>query len=80
MTDNSGKKVVLKKIPCIYYPVQFQESQKQIRALLDSDSEIHTMNPAFTQKLDLHIRKTNIRTQKIDDFVLETFRMVIADF
>ena len=38
------------------------------------------MNSAFAQKLGPHIRKTNVRAQKIDGFTLETFGMVIADF
>ena len=38
------------------------------------------MNPAFAQKLGLHIWKTNVGIYKIDGSVLETFGMVIADF
>ena len=38
------------------------------------------MNPAFVQKLGLHIRKTNVGAQKIDGSALETFGMMIADF
>ena len=38
------------------------------------------MNSAFAQKLDLYIQKTNVEAQKIDDFTLKTFEIVIADF
>ena len=38
------------------------------------------MNPDYTWKLRLKIRKTNIRAQKINGSTLETFGMVIADF
>ena len=38
------------------------------------------MNPAFAGKLGLHIRKTNVGAQKIDDSFLEIFEMVIANF
>ena len=38
------------------------------------------MNPAYVEKLGLHIRKTNIGAQKIDGSALETFEMLIADF
>ena len=71
ITDNSGKEVVLKKVPCIYYPVQFQEGQEQksqkqkgqeqVKALLDSNGKINAMSPAFASKLGLHIRKINVR-------------------
>ena len=37
------------------------------------------MNPAFTQKLGFHIRKTNVKAQKIDSFTLEIFEMIIAN-
>ena len=73
----SDEEVVV-KVPCIYYPVGFQE--EQIRALLDSGSKVNAMNPNYAWKLGLKIRKTNIRAQKIDSSALEIFRMVIADF
>ena len=78
VTDTSGKKVV--KVPCIYYLVWFQEDQKQVRVLLNSCSKVNAMSLAFTRKLSLHIRKTNVRAQKIDGSILKTFEMVIADF
>ena len=38
------------------------------------------MNPDYTQKLELKIRRTNVKAQKIDGSTLETFGIVIADF
>ena len=73
-----GDKKVVIRMPCIHYPVQFQE--EQIRALLNSGSEVNAMNPDYAQKLGLKIRKTNVGAQKIDGSTLETFGMVIADF
>ena len=85
MTNNSGKNVMLKKISYIYYPVWFQKSQQlevqeQVRALLDSDSKINVMNPAFTQKLGFHIQKTNVGAQKIDSSTLKNLEIIIAKF
>ena len=85
MTDNSGKEVVLKKIPCIYYPVrlqedQGQEDQEQVRALLDSGSKVNAISPAYAKRLGFKTRKTDVGAQKIDGYALETFGMVIADF
>ena len=85
VTDNRSEEVVLERVPCIYYPVWFQEdqgqgNQKQIRALLDSGSKVNAMSPAYAKKLGLKTRKTNVRAQKIDGSALETFGMVIADF
>ena len=66
------------RVPCIHYPVRFQE--EQVKALLDSGSEVNAMNLDFAQKLGLKVRKTNVGAQKIDGSALETFGMVIADF
>ena len=38
------------------------------------------MNPAFAQKLCLHIRKTNVGAQKINGSPFEIFKIIIADF
>ena len=37
------------------------------------------MNSAFTLKLGFHIRKTNVRAQKMDGFAPKTFKIIIAD-
>ena len=65
-------------MPCIQYPVQFQE--KQVKVLLNSGNEVNAINPNFAQKLGLKVWKTNVRVQKIDGSTLEIFGMVIADF
>ena len=58
--DNSSKKIVLKKIPCIHYSDQFQEGQKQVKALLNNGSEVNAVSPAYVEKLGLKTRKTNV--------------------
>ena len=78
MTDTNNKKVA--KISYIYYPIWFQKSQKQIKALLDSGSEINAMSPAYAKRLGLKTWKTNVGAQKIDGSALKTFGMMIADF
>ena len=75
VTDG-GEEVV--RVPCIHYPVRFQE--EQVKALLDSGSKVNAMNPDFARKLGLKVWKTNVGAQKIDGSALETFGMVIADF
>ena len=76
VTDSNEEIVV--RVPCIYYPVRSQN--EQIRALLNNGSKINTINPDYTWKLGLKIRKTNVGAQKIDSSALETFEIVIADF
>ena len=38
------------------------------------------MSLIYIEKLGFKIRKTNVRAQKIDNAIFETFRMVIANF
>ena len=73
----SDEEVVI-RVPYIHYPVRFQE--EQVKALLDSGSEVNAMNPDYARKLGLKVRRTNIGAQKIDGSALETFGIVIADF
>lgn len=78
VTDNSNEEVVLKKIPYIYYLIQFQK--EQVIALFDNGSKVNTINSEFAQKLGLYIQKTGVEAQKIDGSILETFGLMIADF
>lgn len=41
---------------------------------------MNVIQPGFIKKFGLITRDTNIRAQKIDDFKLDTFEMVIASF
>ena len=75
-----GDEEVVVRVFYIYYPVQFQVSQEQIKALLNSGNEVNAMNPDYAWKLGLKIRRTNVGDQKINSSALETFEMVIADF
>ena len=71
----------LQCIPCIHYLVQFQGSQVgEIRALINSDSQVNAMIPAFATKLGLSIRLTGIGAQTIDDSALKTYGIIIAGF
>ncbi len=67
----------LEWVPCIWYPVTFKD---QTEALLDSESEVNTINQAFTQQLGLKICKTNVRSQKINGITFKTYEMVVSTF
>ncbi len=69
----------LQRVPCIRYPVQFQEGQA-IRALIDSGSEVNTTTPAYAAELGLTTPKTSVGAQKIDGSPLETYGMISASF
>ena len=56
-----------------------EDKDKDVRALIDSGSEINIMHPAYATKLGLRARKIDVGAQKIDGSHLDTFGMVIAD-
>ena len=49
-------------------------------ALINLGSKVNAMHLIYAKKLGLNIRKTDVKTQKIDSTTLKTFRMVIAAF
>ena len=70
----------LEWVPCIYYPLYFRKNTEGVKALMDSNSEVNVMIPAYVSRLGLQARYTNVRAQKIDDSTLQTFGMVLASF
>ena len=61
----------------IWYSVTFKD---QTKALLDSESEVNAMSPAFAQQLGFKIRKTNVGAQKINGTTLEIYKMIVSTF
>ena len=82
MTDVREEALVLERVPYIYYLVQFKKDAHgtQVQALIDSDSEVNAITPAYALKLGLQVHHTNIKAQKIDGSTLKTFGMVLASF
>lgn len=75
----SVAKNAFKRMPCIDFLVQFQENTDQVRNLLYSGNKINVISPAYTWKLGFKIRKTNLRAQKINGYILKIFRTIIAN-
>ncbi len=69
----------LQRVPYIRYPVQFQGSHN-VKALIDSGSEVNMMTPAYAAELGLTTRKSSVGAQKIDGSSLETYGMASASF
>ncbi len=76
MTDKKTEEK-LERVPYIWYPVTFKD---QTEALLDSGSEVNAMSLAFAQQLGLKIRNPNVRAQKIDGTILETYEIIVSTF
>ena len=60
--SEEAPKVILDRVPCIHYPVQFQKdkSKGDISALIDFGSKVNVMTPAYVIKLGLKAQKTNV--------------------
>ena len=79
--NKKPQKVILDQVPCIHHPEQFWKNKGvTIWALIDLDSKINVMTPAYAKQLGLQVQKTDIEAQKIDGLLLRTFGMVIAGF
>ncbi len=76
---NAQAPKALQRVPCIWYPVWFQDDQL-IRALINSGSKVNVMTSAYAVELGLTGRKTSVGAQKIDRLPLETHGMASARF
>ena len=80
IVDNSTREIILKKMPCIYYPIWFQKDQEKVKALIDNGSAVNAICPAHVKKLGLKTQKTSVGAQQIDGTIFESFEIVIATF
>ena len=78
--NKEAQEVILGRVPCIHYPVQFRKNKEVIKALIDSSSKVNRMTPAYAKQLGFQVQKTDVGAQKIDSSSLRTFEMVIAGF
>ena len=83
MTEASkeAQKVILDRLPCNHYPLQFRKDKGAIIwVLIDLDSKVNAMTPAYAKHLGLQVRKIDVGAQKIDGSWLRTFEMVVVGF
>ena len=83
--DRDGKEskreyLNLAQIPYIRYPITFWKKSVPVLALLDLCSNINAIHLTFARELGLPIRTTDVRAQKIDSTILNTFGMVVTAF
>ena len=81
MTEAGKKDInVLDSIFCICYLIWYKKTKIQVQTLLDSGSEVNAMTPEYASKLSLKVCPTNIKAQKIDNSIIETFQIILASF
>ena len=52
-TDKEAQGVILDRVLCIHYPVQFRKDKKAIiQALINLGSKVNAMTPAYAKQLD----------------------------
>ena len=54
-TNKEAQEVILGRVPCIHYPVQFREDKKVIKALINSGSKVNAMTLAYAKQLGLQV-------------------------
>ena len=47
--NKEAQEVILDRVPCIHYPVQFQKDKEVIKALIDSASKVNAMTPTYAK-------------------------------
>ena len=72
------REAILKQVPYIRYLTIFQE--KSVSTLPDLKSEVNTIHSTFAKELGLPIRLTNVKAQKIDYTMLDTYKMAVSIF
>ena len=70
--------IVLDQIFYIYYLIQFKKNK--VQALIDFGNKVNIMTPKYVSKLDLKICLSNVKVQKIDGFIVNIFKIVLASF
>ena len=78
--ESKGEYPNLAQVLCIRYPITFRKKSVSMLALLDSGSEVNIIHPTLTRNLGLPIRPTDVRAQKIDSTMLDTFGMIVSAF
>lgn len=72
--------MTLEQISCIQYAIKFRKDKKTIQALINSDSEVNVIIPAYIAALGFKIWSTVVGAQKIDGFSFKIFDMVFLSF
>lgn len=59
----------LEQVFCIKYPVIFKDKTE---ASLDSESEVNIMTQTFAHQIELKVRRTNVKIQRLNGTTPET--------
>lgn len=70
----------LKIVLYIHHLLYLQKNLYKNRVLINLDNKVNIMILAYAAKLGFKLQKINIRVQKIDGSIFNTFKMVLNNF
>lgn len=76
--DSEYLRINLTQVPDIQYLITFKK--KLVLVLFDLGSEVNAIHSTFAKKLDLSIRLIDVKAWKINDTMLNTYKIVVAAF
>ena len=53
--NKEAQEVILGRVPCIHYPVQFRKDKEVIKALINSGSKVNAITLAYAKQLGLQV-------------------------
>lgn len=68
----------IKQVPCMQYLIKFQK--KTAQAFIEFGNKNNIMSLIYLKSLRLCIKKTNVKAQKIESFILRTYKIVLTVF
>ena len=80
LVTETNKEVTLEWMPCIHYLLCFWKDIVDIRALINSGSEVNIMALAYASKLGFKVYSIDVGAQKVDGSILKIVGMVLASF
>ena len=77
----SAREEALKRVSCIYYLIQIKNiNVTQVQALINLGSEVNVIHLSFAKQLGFFNRPTDVGIQKVDNIMLDTYRILVAAF
>lgn len=78
IVESKEADVTLEKVLYIQYIIYIKKNK--IQTLFDSGNKVNRITLIFAIKLNIKIQHINVEAQKIDGFIFEIFRIVLANF
>ena len=78
--EDKSEYLNLAQVPCIRYSITFWKKCVSILALLNSGNKVNAIHLTLSRELELPIRPTDVRAQKINGILLDIFGIIVTAF